>query len=232
MRFTGLTAKFEARDNPTPENMLALDPTLVIPTKYKGENPSPELAALFVNYLHKRPEATFETLNAGIPVESSKISLYLYNLFIAQAARFGIRDAQTVFYTLSDSLQLEKPAHFFYLLTVADQYNGATVSVAATLKQLYSFGEGTDENGLITLETLEHYFKLHETLRAEGIMLNAKDVFICSYRWGDNEVLDLLLRGMEISEAIRLYEVGFTTMEEIIEYYGALPDSWITKMLG
>ena len=230
MRIVNKIARFEAGDNPTAENLLKIDPTLNITPNYKGTNENLDLAKLFVSTIKAGLASSVAALTVGIPFEKSPDSLF--NLFTVQSLRFHIKDSATVFYTLSSSLDLSTDVHFFHLLSLAQHFNGDMPSVAPTLEQLYNMKEGRNADSIIELETIEHFFELNEMLRAEGIMLSTKDIFICSSHWGDSEVLELLLRDLDISEAVRMYEIGFTTMEDIIEYYGALPDSWIVKLMG
>lgn len=230
MRIVNKIARFDRGDNPTAENLLKLDPTLKIAAGYKGSNENLDLANLFVSTIKAGLAPSVAALTVGIPVDKSPDPLF--NLFTAQALRFHIKDSAIVFYTLSSSLELSTDTHFFYLLSLAQHFSGDMSSIAPTLEQLYKMEEGRNADSIIELATIEHFFELNEVLRSEGIMLPTKDIFICSSHWGDSEVLDLLFRDLDISEAVRMYEIGFTTMEDIIEYYGALPDSWITKMLG
>jgi len=233
MRIVKQVAHFEATDNPTADQLLSLNPDLVIPANYSGKNTNSDLAQLFVDTIASTGATVAELAHNKVAVGDMKKNLF--SLFVANATRFGIKDAASTFYTLQEILDLTSDEKFFYLLNFAAYYKGEMVSMAPTLRQIYSFPQwedAADDRGLIPLATVDHFLKLSETLREEGIILPSKDLFICATRWGDKEVLDLLFRGLDLEEAVKMYEIGFTTIEEIVEYYGNVPSSWMDKMLG
>ena len=46
------------------------------------------------------------------------------------------------------------------------------------------------------------------------------------------EIFKLLRNGKSLSEALNLHEIGFKTVDEVIEYAGAIPESWIDLILN
>lgn len=224
-------AHYAPSDNPTRDAINEVDPTVVIPDSYEGNVRSPFLAKLFVAALNNG--ATFESLSK--PVETKIKRKTAYELFVLNCKRYDIPNADAIFYDIDDVLDLTADEPFYYLLYISYKYKDTMGSVSPTLKQLYNFKEekgGRDENGLISEDTLEKFFLLNSTLRDEGVMLDTKSIFICSFRWGEKGTLELLLDGMNLQEAVRMYEIGFTTIEEIHEYYSSVPASWRDKIFG
>lgn len=232
MKFKDGVVKFTAWDNPTRENLLSLDPNLVIPDSYNGLNSTPALAQLFVNAVNNGDVAEFAELLE--PLETVYEQSGGFEVFSMEAARFKVQNPAAVYYDMLGVLDLNDGDQYYYLLLVCQKYKDEMVHVSPTLKILYSYDEqgGRDENGLITLDTLEKYFLLNSTLRDEGIVLDGRSLFICSFRWGERETLNLLLDGMDLQEAVKMYEIGFTTIEEINEYYNSVPASWRSKLFG
>jgi hypothetical protein len=224
--------RFERADNPSREALHAIDPNLTILPSYTGVNTNPDLARLFVNRLKETQQSVNELSKFSVPMESSATDTpRLFTIFVAHALRLGIPDAGSVFYTLSASVPMQTDDKLFYILALSKHFSGNIVGVASTLKQLLTTDTPRDENGNIPIESLDKFYILNAALRSEGVILPVKEVFLYSCRWGEKDVIELLFKGLDLREATRMYDIGFTTLEDIVAFYGKLPENWIDALL-
>jgi hypothetical protein len=88
------------------------------------------------------------------------------------------------------------------------------------------------ETSFIPTSNIIEYLLLNRALREEGVVLPMADVFQCSVIWTGEDIFKLLRNGKSLTEALSLHEIGFKTVDEVIVYAGAIPETWIDLILN
>lgn len=226
---------FENVDNPAkellPENVqAALDET------YVGVSNSPVLARLYSN----KVDSGFTVADLDSFVYSFDGEVSTFKTAQALMSRFGVgtdetrNDFKSLFHALNELLDLNDVENLYYMVELYNmvQTKNATSSVGATVRHLYSLNRGRGESGQIPVDEIRKFILLNKSLRREGIVLTATEVFYCSLNWDTEEVFTLIEKGNSLSEALKMYDVGFKTVDEIIEYSDGIPMDWIDRILG
>lgn len=226
---------FENVDNPDKE-LLPDNVQAMLGETYVGFSQSPILARLYS--IKVESGATDDELNSFVYSFEGEVSTFVK----AQAlmGRFGVgvdetrNDFKSLFHALNELLDLNDVENLYYMVELYNMVHtkNATSSVGATVRHLYSLNRGRNEAGQISVEEIRKFILLNKSLRREGIVLTATEVFYCSLNWDTEEVFTLIEKGNSLSEALKMYDVGFKTVDEIIEYSDGIPMDWIDRILG
>jgi len=125
-----------------------------------------------------------------------------------------------------------------YGVSLASKYTGNRLTNAlSVISSIRNYQLGyleRKENQVVyaTVAELENIFALAGVLRKEGIMFPSEYLWVTSSHWTADEVLLMIEEGLEIRRAMELYTMGFTTMEEIVNFASVLPDAWLDRMLN
>lgn len=86
---------------------------------------------------------------------------------------------------------------------------------------------------LPTIEAVENLYRLGEVLRAEGVVMETQYLWVASSHWDTDEVITLIGEGMPIARALQLYQLGYESIDEIVNYgAGAIPESWLDRIFS
>ncbi len=126
-----------------------------------------------------------------------------------------------------------------YVVYLASNYAGPKLervidAVSAIINQQL------ESDATITLKTVElptvadlgNLFNLAQILHDEGIVMSTRHLWIASKHWTSEMVLQLIEEGMPILKALQLYQMGFTTIEEMQIYDEMIPEEWMLRILG
>lgn len=125
-----------------------------------------------------------------------------------------------------------------YCVSLASKYRGnrltnaLSVIRAIRIYQVNYLERHESELVYASVSELENLFSLAKVLRSEGIMMQSEHLWVASSHWSVNEVLAMIEEGLELRRAMELYIMGFTTMEEILEFSTILPDTWVDRVLN
>lgn len=230
------TVRFTESDNPV-KNLLSEKAQALVPADYAGTNKSELLANLYSQKLENG--STVAELSLVALEVSGEQNLLVQTQAIVKRLTDDSVDVKrgdfiSTFYSLSEYLNFENQENAYYLVELyntLDAYH-TNLNLGSTVRHLYSLKKGRDENGRIPSAEIRKYILLNKALRAEGIVLPATEVFYCSLAWSEGEVFNLIERGLSLSDALKMYEVGFKTIDEIVEYGGSVPASWIDAILS
>lgn len=227
---------FTEADNPVKEN-LTVEAQKFIPEGYVGTNPSLILAELYSSKITAGSKVSEldETFISVIPdvIDNFTISQIIMS-------RFGFSEESeqqnftTLFYSLKENLDFNDVDNSLYM---AQLYMNvmplvANGNITSTVRHLYGLNRGRDEAGRVPADEIRKFIILNKALRREGIVLTATEVFYCSINWDTAEVFSLIEQGMSLADALKMYDVGFKTVEEIVEYSGGVPMDWIDRILN
>ena len=234
MKITGNTVTFDKSDNPVKEN-LTLKAQELLPNDYQGVNPSAILADVYSNKI----EAGL-TVNELSSITVDEVPDIVDSVTVAGIvmSRFGLtadsNDFVALFYSMAENLDFNDRENIYYLAQLYTYVKPLVKSnsIGSTVRHLYSLKRGRDEAGRVPISEIRKFILLNKALRAEGVVLTATEVFYCSLNWAEGEVFQLLETGLSLSEAIKLYDIGFKSIDEIVEYSGGVPTDWIDLILG
>lgn len=230
------TFKFTSRQNPSRETILAVDATALslLPTNYSGTSENKDLTALFVKTLQK--VGSYKELNTinldSIPEDMAKGNALCfatnYLRFIRNGTDFNIYyDFQRIFKAskLSDNV-------IYYTLQLLDHYGeNARFSVFNIVNTILS--ENPEPvTTLPSIDKLDNFFNLAKVLRKEGVQIIPASLWLCSTHWNVEEVITMISEGLPVQKAVELYNMGFETMDEIIEYGNDIPSSWLDRIIN
>ncbi len=224
---------FSKNDNPI-ASLLSEKAQASLPSNYEGTSNSVSLARLYSARLESG--ITVAELSSVVLDEVSDNINFTRTKAIAK--RFGNDvsrpDFASLFFSLSESLNFEDSENAYYLAEIFSLMgsHNKNANISTTVRHLYSLKKGRDENGRVPSNEIRKYILLNKALRAEGIVLPATEVFYCSIAWSEGEVFNLIERGLSLTDALKMYEVGFKTIDEIVEYGGSVPTSWIDAILN
>lgn len=236
MKITNSQVIFDSSDNPVKAN-LSPEIQAMLPESYQGTNTSEILADVYSAQL--LAGRTVDELSVvGIDNAPDLIDNMAVTKLIA--TRFGFADEVekndfvSLFYTLDENVDFNNVDNSYY---VAQLYSTvkplvASNSIGSTVRHLYGLKRGRDNNGRVPVGEIRKFILLNRALRSEGVVLTATEVFYCSINWAETDVFRLLETGLSLSESLRLHELGFKTIDEIVEYSGGIPEDWINLILG
>ena len=236
MKITNSQVSFDITDNPVKSNLTEKAQALM-PANYEGSNTSAILADVYSAKIENG--VTVDELSSVLISEAPEV---IDSLAVTQIvmSRFGFADEVnrndfvSLYYSLGESLDFNELDNSYY---VAQLYTTVKPLVTAsnigsTVRHLYGLKRGRDESGRVPVSEIRKFILLNKALRSEGVVLTATEVFYCSINWGETDVFRLLESGLSLSESLRLHDLGFKTLDEIVEYSGNIPDSWIDLILG
>lgn len=161
--------------------------------------------------------------------------------FASEFLRFGLPlteiDSYYDFLNVLDRETLTLP-EIRYCVSLASKYRDARLTnalsvVRAIRKYQVDYLERKEpEVVYASVIELENLFALAKVLRGEGIMMQSEHLWVASSHWSVTEVLAMIEEGLELRRAMELYIMGFTTMEEILEFSTILPDTWVDRVLN
>jgi hypothetical protein len=227
---------FENSDNPVLSN-LSENAKALVPADYAGTNTSLSLARLYSAKLENGvsvAELSSVVLDETPAENNNLVRTQIITKRLGDNVDVKRADFMSLFFSLSESLNFEDKENAFYLVELYNTLSPITngTNIGATSRHLYSLKKGRDEANRIPVGEVRKYILLNKALRAEGIVLPATEVFYCSLAWSEGEVFNLIERGLSLSEALKMYEVGFKTIDEIVEFGGSVPTSWIDAILS
>lgn len=236
MKITNSQVFFDSSDNPIKSN-LTIDAQAFLPENYEGVNPSSILADVYSAKLESG--STVEELSQ-IAVKDVPEIIDSKTVTEIVMSRFGFADETaksdfvSLFYSLGESIDFNEVENSFYVAQLYTRVKPLITAnnIGSTVRHLYSLKRGRDESGRVPVQEIRKFILLNKALRSEGVVLTATEVFYCSINWEENDVFRMLETGLSLSESLRLHELGFKTIDEIVEYSGNIPDSWIDLILG
>lgn len=231
MRIAENKISFEAKESPVREN-LSVEAQALIPAGYEGTATSASLANVYGKQLIAG-RTVAELSSVEVDEVPENISEFDRTKFIL--ARFGLYNKDTftsLFYSLNSHINFDKVENAYYLAEALTDLSPLATNVGSTVAQLYSLNRGRDENGLVPVPEIRKFILLNKALRKEGVVITATEVFYCSLNWATDDVFSLIENGKSLSEALKMYDVGFTTVQEIVDYSDSIPTSWIDRILG
>lgn len=231
---------FTSNDNPAKDTLYSVDPTVLtlLPDNYEGENTSSHLASAFVHAINKT--GSYTALNttdvAEIPDDMRRGN---GRLFADAYARFIKNENDySIYYDLLNVFDTPKltSEQIFYGITLIQAYGGTRTrnGILNTLHGIYRYKKENMQSTteLVELDQLENLFALSSVLRKEGVQIPISSLWVCSTHWTADEVIHLIAEGLEIRKAVELYGMGFTTMDEILNYGTTIPDSWLDRIIN
>ena len=236
MRISNNQVLFDSSDNPVKSNLTSEAQVLVGDT-YEGSNSSSILADVYSAQLVKG--TSVEDMSV---IEVEDMPDLIDNMAVAKLilTRFGYgeeseqSDFVSLFYTLNETVDFNNLDNIYYVAQLYTRVKPliASNNIGSTVRHLYGLNRGRDEAGRVPVSEIRKFILLNKALRSEGVVLTATEVFYCSINWAENDVFRLLESGLSLSEALKLHELGFKTIDEIVEYSGGIPDDWINLILG
>lgn len=234
MKITDNMVLFDKSDNPVKENLTVKAQSL-LPNDYEGVNPSAILADVYSskieNGLSYQELSSVSVENLPDIVDNITVAELVMNRFQVTAEK---NDFVSLFYSLAENVDFNDRENIYY---VAQLYNTVkplvkTNNIGSTVRHLYGLKRGRDEAGRVPVNEIRKFILLNKALRSEGVVLTATEVFYCSINWAESEVFQLLETGISLSESLKLHELGFKTIDEIVEYSGGIPNDWIDLILN
>lgn len=235
MKITSDKVVFDINDNPS-KDVMSAEVSAMLPDYYSGVNSSSILADIYSQKI--LDGYTVEDLSEIIIAVPDLIdSLTLTKIMMY---RFGLQEEadggffNSLFYSLNETLDFNDKENIFYITQLHMKVSPliAGGNIGSTVRHLYSLNRGRDDNGRVPVEEIRRFILLNKALRKEGIVLTATEVFYCSLNWGESDVFSLIEKGLSLNEALKMYDVGFKTVDEIVEYSGGVPMDWIDRILS
>ena len=232
---------FTSSDNPSVE--LLIKNGIVVPETYFGESKNALLAKLFTYAINNgvswerilSPVRLPETHFNGATAEEKAAKLYAtINRFVDVKWNTTV----SLYWSLYSLLNFNEEETYY---RIAEHYTHIVLmfgdetfapSFTALYQNILPVLKTKKETAHIPTENIIEYLLLNRALREEGVVLPMSDVFQCSVIWTGEEIFKLLRNGKSLSEALNLHEIGFKTVDEVIEYAGAIPESWIDLILN
>ena len=99
---------------------------------------------------------------------------------------------------------------------------------------LVSFRNSNSSNvpELVPVKWFQKFFDGEESLRDEGIVLQADVSMVLFGYWGTDEVIDFLVRNVDLKEVTKLRAAGVEDLEEIADMTELLPSDWLDEFFG
>lgn len=232
---------FTAQENPSVQFLSKQG--IIVPEGYEGSSKNVTLANLFVYALNNG--VSWERLMSPVllPDVSFKGATQEVNVakLYATINRFVDVKWNTVvslYWSLHSTLDFKNEEAYFRL---AEHYTHIVITFgnelyAPSFNTLYQTIlpaiQKKKETSFIPTGHIVEYLLLNRALREEGVVLPMSDVFQCSVIWTGEEIFKLLRNGKSLSEALNLHQIGFKTVDEVIEYAGAIPETWIDLILN
>lgn len=236
MKITDNQVLFDISDNPIKSN-LTDEAQLLVAETYEGNNTSSILADVYSAQLMNG--RTVDEMSA-VPMDT--MPDLIDNMAVTKIImnRFGFSneseqsDFVSLFYTLNETLDFNNVENSYYVSQLYSKVKPlvASANIGSTVRHLYGLKRGRDEAGRVPVSEIRKFILLNKALRSEGVVLTATEVFYCSINWAETDVFRLLETGLSLSESLKLHELGFKTIDEIVEYSGGIPDDWINLILG
>jgi len=230
--------KFPKTENP--KASLLREGKITTPEGYEGSSNSELLTQLFITAV--KTGRTFNQLvettvkpETDYPVVEEAVELWRR---VNRFTDVPYDDIVTLYWSMGRVYPLDTVEKHYI---IADYYQTiektfGNVDASPNFLTLYEkFGTLFNRNGgtdnPIPTQKIINYMLLNKSLKTEGVVLPMSDVFKCSLVWEKEDIFNILRRGTTLSEALKLYEIGFKTVDEVVEYAGAIPEDWINQIL-
>jgi hypothetical protein len=213
-----------------------------LPNNYRGETKNSLIVELFNRGLEQglsfEQMTKVEMNNDSATFEDDNLLMFIARVrrFTPQAPQSKLQSTYWALKTIIDMSDINN--HYL----IADNYNKTftDAGVIPDLSIFYTtlwneFNRTSNIEGFITpveSKKIVNFILLNKSLRDEGIVLPTKEVLACSVRWDKQEIFFLLQQGTKLSEAIKLYDIGFKTVDEVVLYAGAIPETWVDLILN
>lgn len=229
-------AVFPPVENPKPS--LLVNAGLTVSNGYKGSSNSETLLNLFVRAVEGGK--TVEQLTVKPELEKSgSEKLDQFWVRINRFVTVSQQATNNLYWGMGEVFPLntaEKQYVFADYYQTVDNVFGNVEKMSPNFVSLYRnfaplFNRTETVENIIPTETIINYMLLNKSLRSEGVILPISDVFRCSLVWEKEDIFNILRKGTKLPEALRLHDIGFKTVEEVVEYAGSIPDSWIDLIL-
>lgn len=226
---------------PTIEAIIEVDDSIVdrLPVDYAGTVDNRSLAEAFVFAFERKP---FTDINVvAHPDFVAPFVSQPQGTIYAQLAHMYAMDREdaVIFW---DFLSLNKNktlsvSMFYYIVGLLSKFTGARLTNVFMMVSAIHAHQLADryelENiQLPTIATINNIDVISAMLRAEGAPVEARKLWLASLSFPPSEVMRLLEEGLPIERAVQMYELGYTTVDEIKENINAIPESWIESLFG
>jgi hypothetical protein len=218
---------------------VAPDVVSQLPEKYLGKNTDKNVAEAFATTLKRK---TFDEIrDTDIhPSMEGYLDSRDGKTYATHFSRYALDvEDESIFwdfYALTDSMPSRE--RVFYLVNLAAHYQGAELQkVMSTVSSIYRYQRKNLElaDADVTFPTIagiREVFELARILRAEGVVMESQFLWVASSHWRSDEVISLIEENLPIARALQLYQLGFTTIEEIVSYDNMIPSSWIDRIFS
>ena len=84
----------------------------------------------------------------------------------------------------------------------------------------------------VPVSWFQRFFDGEQSLREEGIVLQADVSMVLFGYWGIDEVIDFLVRNVDLKEVTKLRAAGVEDLNEIADMTELLPSDWLDEFFG
>lgn len=230
----------QIKHRPSKATLTEVCPTILdkLPSNYKGNSTSSHLAYAFGKALETKTYNEIVEANPELPTFMDTPGSKEY---ADKVLRFGInQNTLTAYYdvlSVYGKADLENDEVNF-AVSLASRFEGGTLTgVIAIFSAIYLYQKdylGRKKNDIVlpTIKDFENINTLSNLLRSEGIIMPNANLWVASSHWKTSEIFHMLEEGLQLDKAMELYLLGFTTMEEIINFGEILPEAWINRILN
>lgn len=227
----------EAFDKAGQRSLEELVDAGILPSFYAGTRKSTYTALALLNQLELR---SFEEIisrpknkDGELTKELEYAGFHMYALDSADAY------LHWSFFDIFGYLDYEEGSKITdYFCYLASGYSGETLSNVTDILhsiipfQVQEFNRKVAEFELPTLAEYQNIFELSKILHDEGVVMATNYLWLASRHWSSKTVLSLIEERLPIIKAFQLYQMGFTTLEEMKEYNNMIPEDWLARIMG
>lgn len=211
-----------------------------IPKNYEGSSTSQLLTQLFNTAVKTGNTKNLHQISMEQYGMSDDETLYF---FTARVLRFNptvsVNTVKNIYWNLKKIIDMNNPTFHYQIAENYQTVQQVFPNIVPDLSIFYKtlFEEQHRINKTVTTvapvagEKIVNFILLNKSLREEGIVLPVRETIACSARWEQKEIFTILQQGTKLSEAIKLYDIGFKTVEEIVNYAETIPETWIDLIL-
>lgn len=91
---------------------------------------------------------------------------------------------------------------------------------------------GTNVPDFVPVSWFNKFFKGEQSLRDEGIVLQADVMMVLFGYWNIDEVVDFLVRNVDLKEVVKIRAAGIEDAEEIADITELLPAEWLDEFFS
>lgn len=210
-----------------------------LPSSYDGTVENRSLAEALIATLGRK---SFDEIEQSAPLDF--VSPYGMQpggpVYAELAYRYAIDTNDAVlfwdFLSLNEGKRLPVST-FYYICSLLSVFSGQRIMnvfmmISAIHKQQKTEGYAVDKIQLPTVATITSIDEMSRILREEGAPVEARKLWIASLTFPPSEVIRLMEEGLPLERAVQLYDLGFTTIDEIKSNINSIPDSWMDALFG